>query len=285
MSFFYEKNKAFHIKFLVYGLGEIVNKIIPFIMVPIVTRLMLDTAYYGLSDMANTIVSFANAFALMGMYDALYRMFFEKEEEAYKKDICSTALAVTLCTSVTAACSTLVGATNSIIASPTRMQNRRRVYVITNLISSLLAYTIAVLLLLKGYYVIALPLAMVISAAVMEILFGKLNWKWFSLKRIRREYLKPLLSIGTPLFPNFLIYWIFNSCDKMMITKINGMSATGVYFVGSKLGQASQLIYTAFAGGWQYFAFSMMKEKINENSICIISSDGGRSEGRLKGCF
>ena len=61
--------------------------------------------------------------------------------------------------------------------------------------------------------------------------------------------------------PNFLIYWVFNSSDKLMITNILGTSATGIYSVGSKLGHASQLIYTAFAGGWQYFAFSTMKEK------------------------
>lgn len=284
-----KKLKLFLENFLIYGIGGIVNKIIPFIMVPIVTRLMPDTTYYGISDMANTIVSFANAFAIIGMYDAMYRMFFEKEEEAYKKNICSTALAVTVCTSIIvsivlvlgrdflaeaflgdrsyayliyiAAFSTLVGATNSIIAAPTRMQNRRRVYLITNLLSSLLAYTIAILLLLKGYYVIALPLAMLISAAVMEILFGKLNHKWFEIKRIKRKYLIPLLSIAIPLLPNFLIYWVFNSCDKLMITNLMGMSATGIYSVGSKLGQASQLIYTAFAGGWQYFAFSMMKEE------------------------
>ena len=67
--------------------------------------------------------------------------------------------------------------------------------------------------------------------------------------------------IGLPLFPNFLIYWVFNSCDRLMISKILGMEYTGIYAVGSKFGQISQLIYTAFAGGWQYFAFSTMRDQ------------------------
>ena len=46
-----------------------------------------------------------------------------------------------------------------------------------------------------------------------------------------------------------------------MITNLIGVGAEGIYAVGSKLGHASQLIYTAFAGGWQFFAFSTMKEK------------------------
>ena len=75
------------------------------------------------------------------------------------------------------------------------------------------------------------------------------------------KHLKPLLTIAIPLLPNFLIYWIFNSSDKLMITNLLNTSATGIYSVGAKLGHASQLIYTAFAGGWQYFAFSTMKEE------------------------
>jgi len=53
-----------------------------------------------------------------------------------------------------------------------------------------------------------------------------------------------------------------------MIKNLFIVGAEGVYSVGSKLGQASQLIYTAFAGGWQYFAFSTMKEKdqVDSNS-------------------
>ena len=81
--------------------------------------------------------------------------------------------------------------------------------------------------------------------------------------------LKQLLVIAIPLLPNFLIYWVFNSCDKVMITNMIGIGAAGIYSVGSKLGHASQLIYTAFAGGWQYFAFSTMKEdnQVKSNSM------------------
>lgn len=137
--------------FLVYGLGRIISKIIPLIMVPIITRLMPNTEYYGLSDLSNTVVSFGGAIAVMGMYDAMYRMFFEKDEDDYKKGICSTALLFTLIMLFIvflimlalkdiiekyffgdykyaylvylSATATLVSATNSIIATPTRMQN------------------------------------------------------------------------------------------------------------------------------------------------------------------
>lgn len=284
--------KKFHLfieNFLVYGLGGIISKVIPLIMVPIVTRLMPDTDYYGISDLSNTVVSFGSALAIMGMYDAMYRMLFEKDDEQFKKVVCSTALGFTMFTSIVvfvvmlasrgfiaqyffsdrkysyvvylSAMATLVGATNSIVSLPTRMQNKRKIFLVTNTVSPIISYAVSIPLLLSGYYVIALPLAAVISGISMEFVFALMNRQWFSLKKFDRKLLGQLLVIAVPLLPNFLIYWIFNSCDKVMITNMIGVGAAGIYSVGSKLGNASQLIYTAFAGGWQFFAFSTMKEK------------------------
>ena len=291
------KIKLFVENFLVYGLGGIISKIIPLVMVPVVTRLMPGTEYFGINDLSNTVVSFASAIAIMGMYDAMYRMFFEKEDEEFKKKICSTALIFTIITSAAvfllliifrktvahyffgnekyayivyiSAMATLVGSTNSIISAPTRMQNKRKVFLITNTLSPVISYGISIPMLLKGYYTIALPLAAVISGITMEISFGFLNKEWFDLKRFDSQLLKRLLIIAVPLMPNFLVYWVFNSCDKVMITNMIGIGAAGIYSVGSKLGNCSQLIYTAFAGGWQYFAFSTMKEdnQVKNNSL------------------
>lgn len=292
-----QKLKLFVENFLVYGVGGIISKIIPLIMVPIVTRLMPNSAYYGISDLSNTVVSFCSALAVMGMYDAMYRLFFEKDDEQYKKSICSTALAFTTMTSVIifilmiifreqiaryffsdekyayvvylSAMATLVGATNNIISAPTRMQNKRKIFLITNTISPLLSYSISIPMLMAGHYVIALPLAAVIANATMEVAFAIMNRSWFDFKKFDVRILKQLLVIAIPLLPNFLIYWVFNSSDKIMITNLIGVAASGVYSVGSKLGHASQLIYTAFAGGWQYFAFSTMNEddQVKTNSL------------------
>lgn len=293
-----KKLKLFIENFLVYGLGSIISKIIPLIMVPIVTRLMPSSDYYGISDLSNTVVSFGSALAVMGMYDAMYRMFFEKDDESYKKKICSTALCFTLITSLViflvmlltknliaqcffgdrqyayvvylSAMATLVGATNSIISAPTRMQNKRKIFLVTNTISPLLSYSISIPMLLAGHYVIALPVAAVISGVTMEVAFGIMNREWFDPRQFDFTLLKELLAIAIPLLPNFLIYWVFNSCDKVMVTNMIGIGAAGIYSVGSKLGHASQLIYTAFAGEWQYFAFSTMKDNDQVESTSNI---------------
>ena len=284
--------------FFVYGFGGIISNLIPLIMVPIITRLMPNSFYYGLSDLSTTIVSLFSALAVMGMYDAMFRMFFEKKDDDYKKDICSSAFVFTMITSVfvafvmillqqpisrlfysdpkygnlvmLCAASVLIGATNSIIAAPTRMQNKKTIFLIANTIFPILSYAIAIPLILNGYYLIALPLATVISGASKELTFAIINQKWFRLRRVNWKYIGSMLKIALPLLPNFIIYWIFNSSDRVMISNILNPDQEGIYAVSSKIGHISQLIYTAFAGGWQFFAFSIMRDKDNKEFISKV---------------
>lgn len=281
--------KLFLSNFFVYGIGGVIGKIIPLIMLPIITRLMPDTTYFGLNDISVMIVSFATYLGIMGMYDAMFRLFFDQEDDEYKKRICSSTLVFTLCTSVIifvvmlmlrkslsqlffssveyenllmlSAVSALIGTTNSIVSAPTRFLNKRKIFLITNTLSPLISYGISIPLLLRGWYIIALPLASVASVLFVEIIFWGLNKEWFSLKKVDVKLIKQMLIIALPLVPNFLIYWIFNSADRLMIAKMLGNNYTGIYAIGGKLGNVSQLIYTAFAGGWQYFAFSTMKDE------------------------
>ncbi len=95
------KLKLFIENFLVYGVGGGISKLIPLIMIPIVIMIMPSTGYYGISDLSNTAVQFGSAIAIMGMYDAMYRMFFEKNnDEDYQRKVCSTALVCTFITSI-----------------------------------------------------------------------------------------------------------------------------------------------------------------------------------------
>lgn len=283
------KLKLFLENFLIYGMGGILQRLIPLLMLPVVTRLMPDTAYFGLSDLSNTVIQFGSALAVFGMYDAMYRMFFEKESPAFQKSVCSTTLTFTAGMAVLiaalmvlfrrliaryffrdlnyaylvliAAASVLSGSMNNIVSAPTRMQNRSKTFLVTNLVGSVISYSIAIFLILRRHYAIALPLASLISGLAIQAVFWKLNWKWFSLKRFDGNLLKELLTLAAPLVPNMLIYWIFNSSDRLMITNLLDIGHAGLYAIGAKLGHVSQLIYTAFAGGWQYFAFSTMKEE------------------------
>lgn len=282
------RTKLFIENFLVYGLGSILAKIAPIIMLPIVTRLMPDTTYYGLSDLSNITVSFGSAIAIMGMYDAMFRMFFEKDDVEYKKEVCSSTLSFVLIGGITicillfifksyfaswifndakyvdllnfTSFSILISTLSGIVIAPTRMQNKRKIFLITNTISPILGYSISIPMLIHKNYLYALPAAALISSAIMLIVFYILNRQWFDFKKVNISLIKEMLKIGAPLMPSFIIYWVFTSCARLMISKQMGNNFVGIYGVGVRVASVSQFIYIAFAGGWQYFAFSTMKD-------------------------
>lgn len=273
---------------VVYGLGGMLAKLVPFVMLPVVTRLMPGTSYYGLSDLSNTLVSFAQAFAVMGMYDAMFRMFFDRDDLEFKRTICSTALVfVTGCSLVVAlamllfedpiaraffggeefaslvvvsAISTFLGGNGNIVQAPTRMQNQRSRFIVMNLVTAVLSYSIAIPMLLAGEYLLAMPISAALASATSLVVFAIMNRRWFSVRLFDRKAMVQMLRIGVPLMPTFIFYWVFNSADRLMIVNILGTDASGVYAIAAKMGQISQLIYTAFAQGWQYFAFSTMRD-------------------------
>ncbi len=94
------------------------------------------------------------------------------------------------------------------------------------------------------------------------------NKKFFLDGKFDKNIAKELFKIGLPLVPTFLIYWIYNSTDRIMITNMLGTAQLGIYSIGSRTAHISQLIYMAFAGGWQYFAFSTMRD---EDQVDLVS--------------
>ena len=274
--------------FLAYGFINILNKIVPLLMLPIVTRMLPDTGEFGRFDLFNMIINFGSSFAVLGVYDAMFREYFEKEDLQYKMKVTSTGMRIVLLSSfvtmlillvfnkafsqvflgdrnstfiiVTAAVGIFLSTNRNIISAPTRMQNRRTIYVVSGLFNSVIYYGLAILLVYIGFGYQGLIYGNLIASSGILLFFWVLNKKEFHFKLYDKEIAKTLLKIGLPLLPVFVIYWAFNSTDKIMITHMLDLAQVGVYSIGSRVASISQFIYQAFAGGWQYFAFSTMRD-------------------------
>lgn len=293
-----ERIKLLLSNFIIYGVGGIMNKIIPFLMLPIVTRMLPETAYFGMNDLSNTFVSFGATFCILGMYDTMFRMFFDNHEQEYKIRICSDAcffvvlLSAVICTVLfcfrrqiallyfgdeayviltdISIASVFAHAVNQMVAGPTRIQNKRNIFLIVHLISPLVSYGIAVVLLDRQLYLYALPIGALVSCCISISVFVILNYRWFSFSRVKFNDYGKMLKFALPIVPGFLCYWVFNCTDRLMIARMLGADAAGIYAVASKMGQISQFLYTAFAGGWQYFSFVTMKDKDQIELISFI---------------
>ncbi|RDU22122.1 oligosaccharide flippase family protein [Anaerosacchariphilus polymeriproducens] len=283
-----KKLKLFIENFLAYGLVNILNKIVPLIMLPILAKILKDTADFGVFDMFITIINFGSAFAVLGVYDSMFREYFEKDSEDYKAKVTSSAMVIVFIASmivmffmilfraafskiffgnyncinivIMSAVGIFFMANRNIISAPTRIQNKRKIYVVSGLLNSLGYYLLAIYLLQKGFGYNGMIYANLIASIIIFAFFLKINYKHFSFKKYDKPVAKELLRVGLPTLPVFLIYWVFSSFDKIIIMNVLGAGQQGIYSMGLRVASVSQLIYSAFAGGWQYFAFSTMKD-------------------------
>lgn len=283
------RKKLFVENFLIYGAINGINKIIPLIMLPLITILLGSTTEFGKFDMFLTIVSFGASFAMLGIYDALFREYFEKDDEIYKKKIISTSLIVVTISSIVvfltmiiikeplmklffndfnsygviilAAIAIVLTTIQGILAAPTRVENQRKVYLYSGIFYSLIYYVLSVLFIELGYGFKGLLYGNILAIVFLILFFWRKNFKYFSIGFYDKNIAFSLLKIGLPLMPTFLSYWIFKSMDRVFISNILGLKEVGVYSIGSRVASISLFVYTAFSGGWQYFAFSTMKDK------------------------
>lgn len=292
------KLKLFLENFLFYGGLSILQKALPFITLPIITKILPDTSSYGIADIFNLVVSFGTAIATLGMYDAIFREFFEdKENKKYQKAVTSTGLNIVLVSSVVilmlillfnkqvsfylfndigykkliilSGIGILISSLNSIIIAPARMRNQKKIFFVTGISFPLIGFFITYFCIKIGYTYEALIYGTILMNLISLVVFFLLNHKDFSLRIFNKKIAKELFKTGFPLVPTVLIYWVFSSMDRIMINKMLGSGELGIYSIGSKVSSISQLIYSAFVGGWSYFSFSTMKDK---KQIKLISN-------------
>lgn len=282
------RKKLFIENFLVYGIGGGLNKLIPFIMLPILTRIYPTTEYVGVNEMFTVGLTFVSCVTGLGLYDAMFRFFFDNEKNDNRIEICSSCLKFEIMVDCFALLiiilfrqfisiflfekeelsglvlilgfSVFFTNMNSILSAPVRMLNKRKTYLTINILSAMITYGVTLIAVLNGYYYIAQPIGTVVSLIIASVIYFFICREWFCLKKYNVETIKKLLLFSIPLVPNIILFWIFNSADRLMIKSIIDVETVGIYSIGGKIGHISNLIYTAFAGGWQYFVFSTMKD-------------------------
>jgi O-antigen/teichoic acid export membrane protein len=284
----------------IYGLASVISKIIPFIFLPIVLNLLNSPNAYGIYTTYITLIGFGTPLVVFGMYDAVFREYFEFNDHEYKNKVLSTSLRFIIFTSIfiillfiigsnliaslfgitdikiifLALISIVVSGFTSIFSMPTRLKNDRKTFVIMSAIIPILLYIFSLITLFYGLSYYGLIIASLTSNFITLCSYFMLNKKYFKIHLFSKKILSKLLQVAIPLVPLFLIYWIYNSMDRIFIVQLLGLNDLGIYAVAAKFGSISAVLYSSFAGGFQHFSFSTMKEsnqvKNNTNLLNLV---------------
>lgn len=281
-------------KFIEFGFGNIITLILGFISSPIITRIV-NPDEFGKFSMFNTINNLFLVTFMLGIDQAYVRYFYEEKEENRGK-LLKESIKIPLLTNLFFSIILLILykpiskftiGTNSfvlvvmIIIQNTfsilsrfsslliRMEQKGRVFSYLQIINKTL-YIIFTLLLFKVFnsdyrtLVFSITLSTIICTLI-GIGFEKKQWfgkgKNIKLKVTRKE----MVIFGVPLIFSAAITWVFQSVDRIFITKFNGYTELGLYSSAFSIVALLNAIQTTFATFWAPVANEKYLENKDKN--------------------
>ena len=280
--------KLFVENFYLFGVINMLHKVIPFLILPVLTLLLPDISDFGVFDMFNVVSSIVCLFAMLGLYNAVFREYFEREDQIYRHNVTSTAYhlvsysSVAFCilififqgylrrffpeniniTHITLLLVSLIFTSVNLeyFRLLARVLNQRKVILISGLMTAGLDKVVAIILILFGYRYYGLIYGLLISNIITMVYFWSVNSKNIICGRFDKHIAKSLLKLGLPLLPVTLFVTLNFSVNRFFILRYLDFDAIGVYSIGARVAMISNFIYLAFHMGWGYFTFSTMKD-------------------------
>lgn len=267
----------------VYVVTDGINKAIPFVLLPIISR-YLTPSEYGIVTNYNVFISVLGALVYLctgGVIPVMYFKLPKDEIKVYVSNmlVVNTA-SVIICligiflfsgtleehlnfsltyqlSAIILVWFTAIGYANLVLW---RCEEKPLKFGIYNISSSLLnaIFTIIlVVVLLKGWQ--GRALSIFFSAIIMGIVsLFILYKKGYLVMKISKEYIKSVLVFSIPIIPHALSFWIKSGADKIMLTDLCGLSENGLYSVAVTWGAIVSMVMVAFSNSYSPWLFKKL---------------------------
>lgn len=269
-----------------FVLNSVVTKLISFFLVPLYTAYM-SAAEYGLTDMANTVISLVLPLATLDMSEAAVR--YIVGDKANKERYVAVSIVVTF-TSVllimiltplfdlgafgglgdykgwfvsvyaATAFSTLCGEIARAAGEVKLIPICAGLSSVTTLVCAI-AFIASMGMGIVGYF------ASVLTGAILSIVVyltvgglglmaakGVYELKTGGVSLIKKT-VRPMVRYAFPLIPNSLFWWAGTSINRLFITGMLGISASGLFAAAGKVPGLLNTLYGIFLKAWQLSAF------------------------------
>ncbi|MEA3286191.1 MAG: oligosaccharide flippase family protein [Candidatus Marinimicrobia bacterium] len=268
---------------LVYGIGNILNRGMTFLLLPFYTNL-ISTEEYGVYSLVYSFIALTNVFFIHGMDTAFMRFFIPEKDELKRKQILNTVYtSIFVSTFLLAAGVYLVlpAFSPELISIPSRSimlfyltliilfdalaflpivyyraVNKPVNYVAIVFVEVLINLSLNIYLV--AYQKMGLEgilLSNVISSIAKFILSSPVLWRQFRFQW-NLQIWKEILKYGLPTVPAVFFLILISVSDRFLLKHFLGSHAVGLYASGYKIGVVMALLITAFRFAWQPFYLS-----------------------------
>lgn len=283
---------------IIYTASDLINKAIPFLLLPILTK-YLSPEQYGIVATFITFIMIISVLVELNMSNAINIFFFKESKDELKIYIVNTIFLSLFITIVLCICiyffsdyfSNLLSISviwiylgiitvffqfittiNLVLWQAEQQANKYGIYQIGQTIMN---FSLVILLVIYFKYEaegqIFAQIFSIISFSILSIfVLYKRDYIEF---KINHLYIKDAFKFGLPLIPLSLSGWLRTGADRILLTSIIGASATGIYVVGFQFGMIISILCTAFNKAFNQYLYRKLSN-INEdekNKLVLFS--------------
>jgi O-antigen/teichoic acid export membrane protein len=268
----------------IYTITSGINSAIPFLLMPILTRYMSPDDY-GIVSMFGVLVAFVAPFTGLSIHGAIQRQYYEKDSIDLPKYVGNCILILLLS-------STIVALIFYLFAEPiSRVSSFPKQWLWIVIVVSIGQFLSQIVLTLwqvqlkaikYGFFLIlqtslnaGLSVLLVVcvgmawqgrieAQAIAFIIFGFIAFWILKNNKLLKftiewKYIRNALNFGVPLIPHALGGVIITITDRLFITNMIGLDATGLYTVGYQVGMIIGLLENAFNQAYVPWLFERLK--------------------------
>lgn len=282
-----------------YALGEVLNRGLAFLLLPIYTR-FLPQAEYGALGLFNAFSGVLFACLLLGMPSALTKVFHRDcDDEPQRSRVLVTALFIDLPILLvggavlflfaepvgrliigqdgTALWVRLVVATAisaslvAIVLSSFRARERAMAFLAINFLQFVPAMGLNILLVVHYGMGIEGVLWGNLISSILSLPVGLWLASREDVWRFDRRLVKPLVHFGVLLIPVTLASWVIDLSDRYVLRLYSDLEQIAIYDVGYKIGMILQMaVVWPFQLAWPAVSFSISKRPGHEVSYAKV---------------
>ena len=283
--------------FIVYLGTSVLNKAIPFFLLPILTN-YLTTEEYGILAIYQVLISIGLPLVGLNMGNVITRNFFSKSKEFIASMLFNLFVVLTVSSTIfLIVISGYLLAGGSQFSIPqkwlyvlpviafmnmvnnfnlTILRNRKRAaeYGAFEISRTVVDLSLTILLIVVySYGWEGRATGILVGSLFIGIISVFRIWQsGYLLFEFDTTQIKEILKISLPLIPHVLGGVIITLSDRIFIDLMVGTSAVGIYTVGYQFGMIMILVVTAFNKTWSPWMYELLAEEKEENKFTIVKS-------------
>ncbi len=281
----FEELKKFFGHSVVYGIGNIISKLMGFLMIPIYTR-YLNPEEYGLIELLDLNVYIISTVLIAGFAVAVGKYYFYYKKESDRKEVVSSALIFNVLTGLILSLFLFIFSRQFSIAFFKTdiytycFQLSFIILIFEVFLSTPFAYlrikevpilyiTISILRMFFGlalniYFIVFLHMGVlgVLYSGVIVGVVSSVYLIYYTIKETGISFsyskFKEMFIFGVPLIPADLGMYLLNYIDRFFLNKFCSLKIVGIYALGAKFGMlVNTLVSQPFTMVWVAFRFKI----------------------------